>query len=260
MKTISILNLKGGVGKTTTAINLAEYIATVEKKRVLLVDADPQANLTRFYQTEVPKQDNFFGIFAMRDKVRPTIIKKNLHIIPSNARSSKINSLIEGEQNSLYILTDILHNQDYTDIYDYCIIDCPPSLGQTVVNAVVASDHVIIPVTAGEFASQGLESVISAITVIQRDYNPDVSILGVLPTLFSAGRIASQNLMTYLSNLNLRSFNSKIRYCESFRRAELAHQSVYNFDKRSNAALDMTTFSEEVLQKIKQRNHGQRTR
>ena len=196
----------------------------------------------------------------MRDKVRPTIIKKNLHIIPSNARSSKINSLIEGEQNSLYILTDILHNRDYTDIYDYCIIDCPPSLGQTVVNAVVASDHVIIPVTAGEFASQGLESVISAITVIQREYNPDVSILGVLPTLFSAGRIASQNLMTYLSNLNLRTFNSKIRYCESFRRAELAHQSVYVFDKRSNAALDMTTFSEEVLQKIKQRNHGQRTR
>lgn len=253
MKVITILNLKGGVGKTTTTINLAEYIATVEKKRVLLIDADPQANLTHFYQTDVPKQDNIFGLFAMRDKVHPTIIRKNLHIIPSNARSSKINSLIEGEQNSLYILTDILHSRDYTEIYDYAIIDCPPSLGQTVVNAVVAADHVIIPVTTGEFASQGLESVMAAITAIQREYNPKVTILGILPTLFSAGRIASQNLITHLKENGLPVFDCRIRYCESFRRAELEHKSVYEFDKRSNAALDMTVFSKEVMLRLKKK-------
>ncbi|MBR2216819.1 MAG: ParA family protein [Alistipes sp.] len=257
MKVITILNLKGGVGKTTSTINLAEYIASVEKKRVLLIDADPQANLTHFYQTDVPKQDNFFGIFAMRDKVQPTIIKRNLHIIPSNARSSKINSLIEGEHNSLYILTDILHSRDYTDIYDFVIIDCPPSLGQTVVNAVVAADYVIIPVTTGEFASQGLESVIAAITTIQREYNPKVTILGILPTLFSAGRVASQNLISHLSDNGLPMFDCRIRYCESFRRAELAHKSVYEFDRRSNAALDMTAFSKEVMLRLKNSNYDQ---
>ena len=210
MKVITILNLKGGVGKTTSTINLAEYIATVEKKRVLLIDADPQANLTHFYQTDVPKQDNFFGIFAMRDKVTPSIVRKNLHIIPSNARSSKINSLIEGENNSLYILTDILHSRDYTEIYDYAIIDCPPSLGQTVVNAVVAADYVIIPVTTGEFASQGLDSVIAAITTIQREYNQKVTVLGILPTLFTAGRIASQNLISHLNDSGLPVFDCRL--------------------------------------------------
>lgn len=259
MKIISILNLKGGVGKTTTSINLAEYIANVAKKQVLLVDADPQANLTQFYKTD-GQQNNFFTIFAMRDKVQPTFIKKHLTIIPSNARSSKINALIEGEKDSLYILTDILHKRYYTDIYDYCIIDCPPSLGQTVVNAVVAADYVIIPVTAGEFASQGLDSVIAAISTIRREYNPKVILLGVLPTLFNIGRVASQELIKSLGDRNLPIFNTRIRFCEIFRRAELAHQSVYDFDKRSNAALDMTAFSNEVLAAIKQTRNEQRTR
>jgi len=251
MKILTILNLKGGVGKTTTAINLAEYIATVEKKRVLLIDADAQANLTGFYGITVPKQDNFFGIFVTQEPVEPIIIKKNLHIIPSNARTSKINSLIEGEKNSLYILTDILHNRRYTEIYDYCIIDCPPSLSKTVVNTVVAVDYIIIPVTTGEFAIQGLEAVIASLQTIQREYNKNVSLLGILPTLFSNGRKASKNLITQLGISQLPVFESKIRFCESFRRAELAHKSVYDFDRKSNAAIDMTRFSEEVVNRIK---------
>ena len=165
--------------------------------------------------------------------------------------------MIEGEHNSLYILTDILHSRDYTDIYDFVIIDCPPSLGQTVVNAVVAADYVIIPVTTGEFASQGLESVIAAITTIQREYNPKVTILGILPTLFSAGRVASQNLISHLSDSSFPMFDCRIRYCESFRRAELAHKSVYEFDRRSNAALDMTAFSKEVMLRLKNSNYDQ---
>ena len=251
MKILTILNLKGGVGKTTTAINLAEYIATVEKKRVLLIDADAQANLTGFYGITVPKQDNFFGIFVTQEPVEPIIIKKNLHIITSNARTSKINSLIEGEKNSLYILTDILHNRRYTEIYDYCIIDCPPSLSKTVVNTVVAADYIIIPVTTGEFAIQGLEAVIASLQTIQREYNKNVSLLGILPTLFSNGRKASKNLITQLGISQLPVFESKIRFCESFRRAELAHKSVYDFDRKSNAAIDMTRFSEEVVNRIK---------
>ena len=258
MKVIPILNLKGGVGKTTTTINLAEYIANIEKKRALLVDADPQANLTHFYNVETPKNDNFFTLFALRDKVTPTIIKKNLHIIPSTAKSSKINSLIEGEKDSLYILADVLQSRTYTEIYDYCIIDCPPSLGQTVVNAVVAADYVIVPVTAGDFASQGLESVIATIAVAQREYNPNVKILGILPTLFNVGRVASKTLLAYLQDHNLPVFTTRIRYCECFRRAELVHQSVYECDRRSNAAIDMANFSQEVINLIKPKNQWEK--
>ena len=91
------------------------------------------------------------------------------------------------------------------------------------------------------------------ITAVKREYNPKVTILGILPTLFSAGRIASQNLITHLKENGLPVFDCRIRYCESFRRAELEHKSVYEFDKRSNAALDMTAFSKEVTLRLKKK-------
>lgn len=251
MKVLTILNLKGGVGKTTTTINLAEHIAMVEKKRVLLIDADPQANLTHFYDVQIGDHSPFFEIFALRNPVKPFIIKKNLHIIPSNVRSSKVNTLIDGEKDALYILKDMLCNREYTEIYDYCIIDCPPSLGHSVVNSIVAANHVIIPITAGDFAFQGLEAIISSINTVRRAYNPDTSILGILPTLFHVGRKASETLLTQLAQHDLPVFSSRVRFCECFRRAELAHQSVYECDKKSNAAIDMTNFSKEVLERIK---------
>lgn len=255
MKILTILNLKGGVGKTTTAINLAEYIANIESKRVLLIDADSQANLTQFYGAEVPKQDNFFSIFANRDAVKPVILKKGLHLIPSNARTAKVNSLIEGEKDSLYILKDTLKHRNYSDIFDYCIIDCPPSVGLTVVNAIVAAHHIIIPLTAGEFAFQGLEAILETISSVQHNFNNEVTILGILPTMYHLGRRASQQLDEQLKNLQIPVFNTPIRFCEGFRRAELAHQSVYAYDPKSNAAIDMCCFSQEVIHRIKQNNH-----
>ena len=159
MKTITITNLKGGVGKTTTAINLAHRLAS-EDKRVLLLDTDHQANLSRFFNAQ--SERNIYQLFIGKTIPQPYAISDNLHM-----ETATINFRLIGQMAWHSVLRNKLVSSGFTALYDYCIIDCPPALDMIVTNALTAADYVLIPLTSGQFAYDGLRNIIDRIDEIK---------------------------------------------------------------------------------------------
>ena len=254
MKTISILNLKGGVGKTTSAIHLAYYLVS-QKKRTLLIDLDGQCNLTQFYNVEVSKTDNVYRLFDDKEIIDPTMIDRRLYILPSNVKTSKVDINIATEPDMIYILPKVLNSEKYQSIFDYIIIDCPPSVGLIVLNALTASTHILIPLTAGEYAYEGLKASMNVAQSIKNSYNPKLEILGILPTMISTRTRASQNILEKHNSDGFSEYtlNNHIRYSEAFKRAEIAHKTIWEFNSKSPAASDMMNACQEICNRIKKK-------
>lgn len=185
-KIISIANQKGGVGKTTTAINLAASLAVLEKK-VLVIDADSQANTTsglNFSPNNEEKRTLYevmIGAISAEDALIQTEMT-NLHMMPShiNLVGAEV-ELLDMEQRESILRKAI---EPIRDNYDYIIIDCSPSLGITTINCLVASDSVIIPVQPEFFALEGLGKLLQTIRLVQNELNPGLNIEGFLVTMF----------------------------------------------------------------------------
>ena len=184
-KIIAFSNQKGGVGKTTTAINLAAYVAETGRK-VLLVDFDPQGNATSGYgieknQLERNCYDMLMGDCTAADVTHPTVIK-NLWIIPSNidlaAAEVDLVPVPQRESALKRALEPVLGQ------YDYIFVDCPPSLGLLTLNALVASNSVIIPIQSEFFALEGLSQLMNSINIVKKRLNPTLTISGVVLTMY----------------------------------------------------------------------------
>ena len=192
-KIISLINQKGGVGKTTTSINLSASLALLNKK-VLLVDLDPQCNATTgigLNKGEIER--SVYNILNNTATVEETIVMssyKNLYVLPANINLAGIDIEIldqarEGTQ-SMKAEQLKLHLERIKDNFDYIIIDCPPALGIITTNALTASDSVIIPVQCEFFALEGITQLLKAIMYTQQNLNPNLSIEGVLLTMLDA--------------------------------------------------------------------------
>ena len=251
-KVIAIANQKGGVGKTTTAINLAASLAVLEKK-VLIIDADPQANTTSGlnFSPDNDQERTLYEVMVGQIDIRDTLIQTeiaNLHMIPShiNLVGAEI-QLVEAPDRESRIKNALAAIKDN---YDYIIIDCSPSLGLITVNSLAAADSVMIPVQPEFFALEGLGKLLHTIRLVQNGINTDLTIEGFVVTMFD-GRTKVHNqvlgeLKEHFGNMVFRSIIQRnIRLSE----APSHGKPIILYDVICNGTTNYLNLAKEVLEK-----------
>mgnify|MGYP000890429866 CR=1 FL=1 len=249
-KIISFANHKGGVGKTTTTANVGSILASKGYK-VLLVDLDPQANLT-YSLLDPSKIDGTVHEALTGNSERRTIIttiNENLDIVPSSLELASADLELAGVMAREFILSEWL--APYKGEYDYILIDCPPSLGLLTLNAVTASDGVVIPLTAEYLPFVGLTMINNFIDMVKKKLNPKVSVMGILFTRYEKSTMSRQIEEGLRSQLGDLVFTTKIRKNVTLAQAPSELRNIVDYDARSNGAIDYKSFTEEFINRVK---------
>lgn len=258
-KVISIANQKGGVGKTTTSINLSTVLAKKNKK-VLLIDTDPQGNATSGVGEEKEKENSVYEVLIEETSIEEAIIKtkiKNLYLCPSNINLAgaevELVSMMSRERRLKEKLDQIKEK------FDYIIIDCPPSLGLITLNAFTASDSVLIPVQCEYYALEGLGQLINTINLVKQHLNPELEIEGALLTMFDSRTNLSKQVVDEVKNY----FKDKVYKTVIPRNVKLSEAPSYGmpitiYDARSKGAKCYEKLGKELIKnndEIKRAKH-----
>jgi chromosome partitioning protein len=250
MKTISIINLKGGVAKTITSINMAHILATVYDKRVLLIDNDKQGNTSKFFNLHGYNQRSIADVLTERNFIICNAIMdteyKNLDLVSANMTllSANLKVIMDMSRQQQTILKKAL--QRVENVYDYCIIDNAPDINISVINALVASNEVIVPIKIDKFSFDGLEELKEQFEEV-KELNPELIFKGCLVTQFVKNDVNIQGETHLNSQVDYPMFNTHIRRTEKVDESTFSSQPIIEYSQRCGAAKDYLNFVKEYL-------------
>ena len=246
---VAIANQKGGVGKTTTAINLASALA-LRGKPTLLIDLDPQANSTMSFVERDSVQRTVYDTIAnnavsMSDVVIPST-QENLWVAPARISLAKLEARLVGELDSHFRLKDRV--EQVRKRFPYVVIDCPPTLGLLTVNALVASTHLLIPIQSSYFALEGTDDLLETIEKVRERANPNLRILGVLITMHDKRTSLARDIQTQINKVfGAKVFRTVISKNVRLEESPAYRESIFTFAPDSTGATDYYSLCEEVM-------------
>jgi chromosome partitioning protein len=248
---LAIANQKGGVGKTTTAINLSAALA-MRGRSVLLVDLDPQANSSMTFldvrSLHKSMYDVLTGEAALADIIQPSPVPR-LDVAPARIGLAKLEGQLVGELDAHYRLKDRL--QAIKDRYEFVIVDTPPALGLITVNALVAATHLLIPVQSSYFALEGTDDLLETVDRIRARPNPDLKLLGAVITLHDKRTTLSRDVHKAVTEVfGGRVFETTISKSIRLEESPAHRESIFTFAPQSSGAYEYYKLCEEVIERV----------
>lgn len=261
MKTIAVINHKGGVGKTATAFNIAGVLS--ENNKVLVIDIDPQATLTESFGIEwkVAQESGIHTLLSNKAHIEDVMLESkfspNIYIIPSNLVLATFELTLASSIGSEYILKTKLSRLQQIEkeveekLFDYIIIDCPPSLGFFTYNSLIASDYILIPVQTQFPAVFGLPNIFNTLELLEERLQLKPKVIGIVPTMFDARTTQSKEVLDYLRE-TYKQFvtNSIVRVSQDIGRASAEGKPVNYLYPKSRATEDFYSLTSELLERI----------